>query len=121
MVKGMKAMKVLSYTINLKRDPDIIERYKKYHAEVWDDVIEGMEEAGIKSCRIFLLGTHLVNIMEVEDGFDPEKDFKNYYKGRPKAEEWDKLMAAFQEPVPEAGRGEWWALMEKVFEYKSKN
>lgn len=112
-------MKMLAYTINLKQGPDIIEKYKKYHSEVWEDVIEGMKKAGIRSCRIFLLGTRLVNIMEVDDDFDPVNDLKRYYEGKPLAEEWDRLMATFQEPVPEACVGEWWALMEKVFEYKS--
>jgi L-rhamnose mutarotase len=112
---------MIVYTINLRADPQMIEEYKKYHRNVWDDVIEGMKDIGIKSCRIFLLGNRLVNIMEVDDEFDPDNDLKNYYKVRPKAEEWDKLMATYQIPVPEARKYEWWALMEQVFEFKSES
>ena len=30
--------------------------------------------------------------------------------------EWDELMRGFQEPVPGAKPGEWWAGMEEVFD-----
>jgi L-rhamnose mutarotase len=110
-------MKTHVFTIDLKPQPGLIQKYRDYHAAVWDDVKEGMRSIGIRKNAIYLYGTRLINIMETVDDFDPKTAFQNYYAGRPKAEEWDRLMATFQQPLPEAGKGEWWSQMEKVFEY----
>jgi len=114
-------MKMVVYTINLKDDPKLIEEYKTYHKNIWDEVKAGLKEAGIRKNWIYLLGTRLVNIMEVDDNYDPENSIKDYYKSRPKVEEWAKLMATYQEPVPEARPDEWWAQMEKIFEFISED
>ena len=54
--------------------------------------------------------------MTTTDTFDIAADFARYVEQNPKAAEWDALMRTFQEPVAEAGEGEWWALMEQVFD-----
>ena len=54
--------------------------------------------------------------MTAIDDFEPERDFTRYMKQNPKAQEWDDLMRTFQQKVPEAKEGEWWANMEMVFD-----
>ncbi|NJD02818.1 MAG: L-rhamnose mutarotase [Ruminiclostridium sp.] len=105
-------MKTYAYTINLKNNP---EAYKKYHRAVWPEIIECNRKLGIIRSKIFLLGTRVFMIIETEDSFDPVKDLQNYASG-PREKEWDALMCTFQEPVPEAAEGEWWAQMELVFD-----
>lgn len=108
-------MKRYVYTLNLKNDPTLIERYLEYHRAVWPEVIEAVKKAGLISDSVYRLGTHLVLVLEAEDDFDPQRNLYKYTQ-HPRAREWDELMRNFQEPVPEAKPGEWWALMEIVFD-----
>jgi len=64
---------------------------------------------------IWMIGRQLFMVMETEDDFDLARDFARYEKSTPRIREWQQLMASFQEPVPDAKPGEWWAQMEMVF------
>ena len=102
--------------LNLKGDPDIIEQYKAYHRDVWPEVLDSLREVGITGMDIYLLGNRLFMAIETVDDFDPVHDFPRYLEMHPRCREWDVLMRNFQERVPEAKPGEWWATMEQVFE-----
>ncbi len=109
-------MKCFGLTLNLKDDPETIEKYKAYHREVWPEVEASLREVGITAMRIFLLGRRMFMYMEAADDFVAERDFPRYLELNPRCKEWDALMCTFQEKVPEAGEDEWWALMEQVYE-----
>ena len=109
-------MKHYALTLNLKDDPQIIARYKEYHANPWPEPLQGLKEVGITGMQIYLLGRRMFMHMTTTDDFEPDRDFARYVEQNPKAAEWDELMRTFQEPVPEAGEGEWWAFMECVFD-----
>ncbi len=111
-------MKHYALTLNLKDDPQIIERYKEHHRHPWPEPLQGLKEVGIEGMRIYLLGRRMFMHMTTTDDFDPARDFARYVERNPKAAEWDDLMRTFQERVPEAGEGEWWAFMECVFDLK---
>lgn len=112
-------MKHYGLTLNLKDDPDIIEEYKIYHQNAWEETLAGLKAVGITKMNIYLLGRRLFMAMETVDAFDIERDFPRYLEQHPKCREWDELMRTFQEPVEEAQTGEWWAQMEPVFELTS--
>jgi len=109
-------VKVYGLTLNLQDDPRTIEQYKHYHRHPWPEPLQGLKAVGILDMKIFLLGRRMFMYMTAEDGFEPDRDFPRYMAQNPKAREWDELMRTFQEKVPEAREGEWWALMEKVFD-----
>jgi L-rhamnose mutarotase len=113
---GFNIMKTFVYTLNLKDDPEVILTYKEYHKAVWPEVQASLLGVGIIQMRIYLLGRRLVNIMDTNDEFEPDRDFARYTAGNSTVQKWDAMMAQFQEKVPEAREGEWWALMEQVFE-----
>ena len=102
-------------TLDLKNEPASIAAYKRYHREIWPEITESIKSAGILDVEIYLLGTRLFMIMEVDDSFSFEKkaaaDRKN-----PKVQEWEELMWKFQQPLPHTKPGEKWLLMEKIFE-----
>ena len=102
--------------LNLKDDPELIEKYREYHRHPWPEPLQGLREVGIVDMKIFLLGRRMFMYMAAEDGFDPARDFARYVEQNPKAAEWDELMSTFQEKVEEAGEDEWWASMEMVFD-----
>lgn len=109
-------MKCYGLTIELQDDPQKIAKYREYHRNPWPEPLQGVKEVGITGMRIFLLGTRMFMYMEATDAFDPAVDFARYMEQNPKAQEWDDLMRTYQKQVPEAGEGEWWALMDQVFE-----
>ena len=109
-------MKVFALTLNLVDDAEVIEKYKEYHRNPWPEPLAGLGEVGITDMKIFLLGRRMFMYLTAVDEFDPDVDFPRYIEQNPEAAEWDELMRTFQERVPEAKEGEWWALMEQVFD-----
>ena len=109
-------MQHFGLTIELKDDPELIAQYKAYHADPWPEPLQGLGEVGITDMKIFLLGRRMFMYMTATDEFDPACDFPRYVEQNPKAKEWDELMRTFQQQVPEAKEGEWWANMELVFD-----
>ncbi len=102
-------------TLDLKNDPKLIEEYKCHHREIWPEVVESIRGSGIQDLEIYLLGTRMFMIMEVEGTFSftakAEADQLN-----PKVQEWEQLMWKYQQALPQAGPGEKWLLMERIFE-----
>ncbi|HUI25381.1 MAG TPA: L-rhamnose mutarotase [Candidatus Kryptonia bacterium] len=114
-------MKQYGRTLNLKNDPAIVERYVEHHRSVWPEVERGLRAIGITQMRIWRLGRRLFMLMETVDDFDPERDFARYMESDPRIREWQSLMETFQEPVPEAKPGEWWADMDLVYALEEKS
>lgn len=108
-------MKLYGLTLLLRDDPAAIERYKEYHRQVWPEVKARIRECGIREMRIFLLRRRMFMYIETDDAFDPAVDFARINEA-PKSKEWDDVMRTLQELAPEASPGEWWALMEQVFD-----
>ncbi|MEX0761143.1 MAG: L-rhamnose mutarotase [Dehalococcoidia bacterium] len=110
-------MKSFAQALDLKNDPETIELYKKYHREVWPEVLEALQGRGIERMEIFLLGNHLFMYCIVPDDFDPRRDFEAYTQSSsPRPKEWNDLMSTFQQKVAEAGPDDWWTPMERVFD-----
>jgi len=107
-------------TLDLKDDPELIAEYKQYHAQgkAWPEITQSIRNAGIEDMEIYLLGTRMFMIMEVNQHFSftakSQADQLN-----PKVQEWEKLMWKFQKPLPQAAPGEKWLLMERIFKLKN--
>jgi L-rhamnose mutarotase len=102
-------------TLDLRDDPQLIAEYKRYHERVWPEITKSIRDSGIVEMEIYLLGTRMFMIMEVEDGFSfeakREADLAN-----PKVQEWEALMWKFQRALPQAKAGEKWLRMERIFQ-----
>ena len=101
-------------TLDLKDDPKLIAEYKRYHKKIWPEITGSIKDAGVLDLEIYLRGTRMFMILEVDEGFSFEKkaaaDRKN-----PKVQEWENLMWKFQKALPEAQPGEKWLPMERIF------
>jgi L-rhamnose mutarotase len=101
-------------TLDLRNDPPLIAEYRRYHEKIWPEITASLREAGILDLEIYLFGTRMFMILEVDDSFSFEKkaagDLKN-----PKVQEWERLMWRFQKALPDAQPGEKWLLMERIF------
>jgi L-rhamnose mutarotase len=102
-------------TLDLKNDLQLISEYKRYHQQVWPEVTASLKDAGIEDAEIYLLGTRLFMILEVNDNFSFEAKARADQLN-PKVRDWEELMWKFQSPLPQAKAGEKWLLMEKIFQ-----
>jgi L-rhamnose mutarotase len=101
-------------TLDLKDDPKLIADYKRYHQKIWPEITRSIKDAGIEDMEIYLLGTRMFMIMEVNEMFSFEAK-KKADELNPKVREWEALMWRFQQSLPEAEPGEKWLLMERIF------
>ncbi|MDN5205429.1 L-rhamnose mutarotase [Fulvivirgaceae bacterium BMA10] len=101
-------------TLDLKDDPALIAEYKKYHEKIWPEITESIKMSGIEDMEIYLLGTRMFMIIEVNEEFSFEKKAE-LDRTNSKVQEWEELMWKFQRPLPEAKPGEKWLLMDRVF------
>ncbi len=103
--------------LDLKNDPDLIESYKKYHADenFRPEITESIKKSGVLNMEIYLTGNRLFMIMEVDKNFDftikAKMDAEN-----PQVQEWESLVSTFQKTLPWAREGEKWVVMEKIFQ-----
>jgi len=100
--------------LDLQDDPGLIAEYKQYHQQIWPEIEESIKAAGIEDMEIYLLGTRLFMVMEVDEHFSFEAKAKAD-RNNPKVQEWEQLMWKFQKPLPQAKPGEKWLLMERIF------
>jgi|SRR5215470_11390645 len=102
------------FTLDLKNDVQLIAEYRRYHERVWPEITESIRNSGIEDMEIYLLGTRMFMIMEVNDSFSFEKK-ERADQNNAKVQEWEELMWTFQQPLPEAKAGEKWLRMERIF------
>jgi len=101
-------------TLDLKDDPKLIAEYKRYHEKIWPEITQSIKDSGIEDMEIYLLGTRMFMIMEVNESFSFAAKSKADQLN-PKVQEWERLMWTFQKSLPQAKPGEKWLLLERVF------
>jgi L-rhamnose mutarotase len=103
-------------TLELKNDPELIEEYKKVHAEgaAWPEITRGMREVGILDMEIYIDGTRLFMIMDTVPGFDPEKSMTELAQ-KPRQKEWEDYVSRFQRSSAGATADEKWRPVERIY------
>ena len=108
-------MKRYCQTLELKNDPEMIEKYCEVHRHVWPEVIAGQHEVGILQMQIYRHRSLLFMIMDTEDDFDFARDMKRLAT-LPRQAEWEAYVAQFQGCSSSARSDEKWKLMDKIFD-----
>ena len=106
-------------TLDLKDDLQLIAEYKKHHEKIWPEITRSIKDAGIEDLEIYLLGTRMFMIMEVNQNFSFERKAEAD-RQNPKVQEWEQLMWSFQQALPEAKPGEKWLLMDRIFKLANR-
>jgi len=101
-------------TLDLKDEPSLITEYKRHHEKIWPEITKSIKDAGILDLEIYLLGTRLFMVMEVNEQFSFDAKARADQKNQ-KVQAWEELMWKFQKPLPDAEPGEKWLLMERIF------
>lgn len=105
-------------TLDLQDDPKLIAEYRRYHEDVWPEILESIRASGIESMEIYLLGTRMFMIMETSDGFSFERKTQ-LDAASPFVQKWEELMWNFQKALPDSKPGEKWLPMERIFAMSS--
>lgn len=101
-------------TLDLKDDAQAIAEYKRYHVKIWPEIRDSLFAAGITDMEIYLLGTRLFMIMDVNETFSlSAKAAADAANAR--VQEWEAIMGHFQQPLPQSRPGQRWVVMERVF------
>jgi L-rhamnose mutarotase len=101
-------------SLDLQDDPQLIAEYRRHHEHVWPEITQSIRDSGIEDMEIYLLGSRLFMIMEVNERFSFESKFQAD-RDNPIVQQWEQLMWKFQRPLPQAKPGEKWILMERIF------
>ena len=75
--------------LDLKDDPSLIAEYRKYHEKIWPEITQSLKDSGIEDLEIYLIGTRMFMIMEVNEGFSFEKKAKADEQD-PKVQAWER-------------------------------
>jgi L-rhamnose mutarotase len=101
-------------TLDLKDDETAILEYKRYHEKIWQEVKDSLFAAGVLDMEIYLLGTRMFMIMDVDDSFSfPVKAAADAENA--KVQEWETLMRQFQRQLPGSKADQWWTVMDRIF------
>jgi len=101
------------YGMVLKVKGEHFEEYKKYHADVWPDILEMIHRCNMRNYSIYHFDGYLFSYFEYV-GEDYEADMAAMAVD-PRTQEWWAIMKPMQEPLESCDEGEWWANMEEVF------
>lgn len=93
--------------------PGYEEKYRRYHAAVWPEVLEMIRACRIENYSIYWKDDVLFGYFEYH-GDDFKSDMARMAADE-KTQEWWAVMQPMQEPVATRKPGEWWAEMEEVF------
>jgi L-rhamnose mutarotase len=107
-------MKQYYLALDLVDDPVLIQEYERWHQDGWPEIKKSITDSGIKDMEIYRTGNRLFMLILAEPGFSFEKK-EAMDEANPKVQEWEALMWKFQQPLPWAGEGKKWVLMNRIF------
>lgn len=99
-------------TLSLRRlKPECIQAYRNYHEQVWPELLDAYDQAGIMWVSCFLQGCDLVVCIEYdEDVYEESRDALSH---NPVEIRWQALMETLRDPGVEP------RLFEEVFHSES--
>ena len=102
--------------LDLRDDPEMIREYRKWHSEEhhWREIRDGIKAVGILEMEIYILGTHLVMIVDTPEDFDWQTAMDRLAT-LPRQAEWEAFVARLQGCRADARSDEKWQMAERMF------
>ena len=102
--------------LELRDDPEMIAKYRELHSEAssWKEVRDGIRQVGILEMELYILGTHVVMIVDAPVDFD-WKEAMDRLATLPRQAEWEATVAKMQGCDEHARSDEKWQMMERFF------
>jgi len=104
-------------TANLVSDTIKQREYLQYHAtqfKQWPEVSKGFCNAGFQQLLIYKNGRQLMLVISIPKGADFQKLNSRTTENNPRVNDWNKMMAPFQEGVSGTKPGETWVFFEQA-------
>jgi L-rhamnose mutarotase len=97
----------------IRLQPGVLDKYRRYHADVWPEILDMIRQCNIRNYSIYHKDGYLFACFEyIGDDFGADMA---KMAADPKTQEWWAIMKPMQDPLPTRAEGEWWANMEEVF------
>jgi L-rhamnose mutarotase len=106
--------KIYCQTLQLAYDSELIERYKKVHAEIWKEIPEGIRAVGILEMKLFIFGTTAVMLAVTPVDFDWNTQMAKLAT-LPRQQEWEDHVSLVQQFAAGYTSDEKWKMMEQFF------
>jgi len=103
-------------TANLVADPKKEKEYLEYHRtqfEKWPEVSQGFCNANFQQLLVFKNGRQLMLIISIPKGESLDKLNPLTTKNNPRVDEWNKIMAKYQEGIEGTKPGETWVFLKQ--------
>jgi L-rhamnose mutarotase len=104
-------------TANLVSDTIKQREYLQYHAtqfEQWPEVSKGFCNAGFQQLLVYKNGRQLLLVISIPKGADFEKMNSRTTENNPRVNDWNKMMAQYQEGVSGTKPGETWVFFKRA-------
>jgi len=104
-------------TANLVADPKKQQEYLEYHRtqfEKWPEVSQGFCNASFQQLLVFKNGRQLMLIISIPKGESLDKLNPLTTKNNPRVDEWNKIMAKYQEGIEGTKPGETWVFLKPL-------
>ena len=88
-------------TLDLKDDATAIADYRRYHVKIWPEVRQSLFDAGVEEMEIYLMGTRMFMIMDVNESFSLSAKAA-MDRANARVQEWETIMHGFQQQLPGA-------------------
>lgn len=114
--KVVKSLDNILLTANLVPDPKKQQEYLNYHAtqfEKWPEVSEGFCNAKFQRLLVFKYGRQLMLVISIPKGESLDKLNPLTTKDNPRVDQWNKIMAKYQEGIPGTKKGETWVFLKR--------
>ncbi len=106
-------MQRMGHCIRLR--PDVVDEYRRLHADVWPEVLRVIADANIRNYSIFLKQPENILFAYWEyTGTDFAAD-QARLKESEAMRRWWTICDPMQEPFETRREGEWWSAMPEVF------
>jgi L-rhamnose mutarotase len=102
-------------TLDLRSDPDLITEYIELHREGRPEINQSIRDAGVLAMQIYHRNGRLFMIMDTSDDFTSERK-KAMDLANPAVQEWERLMARFQDVGSESDPTARWQSMDRIFD-----
>lgn len=101
---------------SLKLNPDTLEQYKYWHESrnIWKEIPQGIQKAGILDMEIYVINDTAFMIVETPVDFDFDKAFGELATYERQAE-WEDFVGKFQHSGEGKRSDEKWQLTERIF------
>ena len=102
-------------TLDLRKDAELIAEYVALHTVSRPAITKSIRDAGIVDMQLYELDGRVFMIMDTVDDFSFERKLEMDL-ANPQVQEWEALVAKFQDVGSESDFGAKWRLMRKIFQ-----